>query len=177
MSFRNLLLLLLEFVLFFFNTNFCTWFNIHSLVRFLSTLAHGFLIWFYRFFLITFYCQSPPSHFFPPFQHLLSERLPPLGIMGEPRVPPLNPSETIVFSTNLFLLNAIERELFDGFGRGSHTWGWHSHCVLLNVLLNAHRIFTECFTERDLLNSLWIAFYWTRLRESFSTGLALGSHS
>ena len=30
-------------------------------------------------------------------QHLLSERLTSLGIMGEPRVPPLNPSETIVF--------------------------------------------------------------------------------
>ena len=31
-----------------------------------------------------------------PFQHLLSERLTSLGIMGEPRVPPLNPAETIV---------------------------------------------------------------------------------
>ena len=31
------------------------------------------------------------------FQHLLSERLTSLGIMGEPRVPPLNPPETIVF--------------------------------------------------------------------------------
>ena len=29
-------------------------------------------------------------------QHLLSERLTSLGIMGAPRVPPLNPSETIV---------------------------------------------------------------------------------
>ena len=34
------------------------------------------------------------THFCPPFQHLLSERLTSLGIMGEPRVPPLNPSET-----------------------------------------------------------------------------------
>ena len=34
----------------------------------------------------------------PPFQHSLSERLTSLGIMGEPRVPPLNPSETIVLS-------------------------------------------------------------------------------
>ena len=34
--------------------------------------------------------------FCPPFQHLLSERLTSLGIMWEPRVPPLNPSETIV---------------------------------------------------------------------------------
>ena len=40
----------------------------------------------------------PLTHFFPPFQHLLSERLTSLGIMGEPRVPPLNPSETIVLS-------------------------------------------------------------------------------
>ena len=30
------------------------------------------------------------------FQHLLSERLTSLGIIGEPRVAPLNPSETIV---------------------------------------------------------------------------------
>ena len=36
------------------------------------------------------------THFCPPFQHLLSERLTSLGIMGEPQVPPLNPSETIV---------------------------------------------------------------------------------
>ena len=36
------------------------------------------------------------THFCPPFPHLLSERLTSLGIMGEPRVPPLNPSETIV---------------------------------------------------------------------------------
>ena len=34
----------------------------------------------------------------PPFQHLLSERLTSLGIMGAPRVPPLNPSETIVLT-------------------------------------------------------------------------------
>ena len=33
-----------------------------------------------------------------PFQNLLSERLTSLGIMGAPRVPPLNPSETIVLS-------------------------------------------------------------------------------
>ena len=32
------------------------------------------------------------------FQHLLSERLTSLGIMGEPPVPPLSPSETIVLS-------------------------------------------------------------------------------
>ena len=38
------------------------------------------------------------THFCPPFQHLLSERLTSLGIMGEPRVAPLNPSETIVLS-------------------------------------------------------------------------------
>ena len=36
------------------------------------------------------------THSCPPFQHLLSERLTSLGIMGEPRVPSLNPSETIV---------------------------------------------------------------------------------
>ena len=36
------------------------------------------------------------THFCPPFQHLLSETLTSLGIMGEPRVPPLNPTETIV---------------------------------------------------------------------------------
>ena len=44
------------------------------------------------------YLCSPISitHFCPPFQHLLSERLTSLAIMGEPRVPPLNPSETIV---------------------------------------------------------------------------------
>ena len=42
------------------------------------------------FLLLTYFC--------PPFQHLLSERLSSLGIMGEPRVPPLNPSETIVLS-------------------------------------------------------------------------------
>ena len=38
------------------------------------------------------------THFCPPFQHLLSERLTSLGIMGAPRVPHLNPSETIVLS-------------------------------------------------------------------------------
>ena len=37
------------------------------------------------------------THFCAPFQHLLSERLTSLGIMGAPLVPPLNPSETIVF--------------------------------------------------------------------------------
>ena len=37
------------------------------------------------------------TNFCPPFQHLLSERLTSLGIMGAPRMPPLNPSETIVF--------------------------------------------------------------------------------
>ena len=37
------------------------------------------------------------TNFCPPFQNLLSERLTSLGIMGEPRVPPLNPSESIVF--------------------------------------------------------------------------------
>ena len=36
------------------------------------------------------------THFCPPFQHLLSEILTSLSIMGAPRVPPLNPSETIV---------------------------------------------------------------------------------
>ena len=36
------------------------------------------------------------THSCPPFQHLLSERLTSLGIMAEPRVPPLNPPETIV---------------------------------------------------------------------------------
>ena len=38
------------------------------------------------------------THACPPFQHLLSERLTSLGIRGEPRVPPLDPSETIVLS-------------------------------------------------------------------------------
>ena len=38
------------------------------------------------------------THLCPPFQHLLSERLTFLGIMGAPRVPPLNPPETIVLS-------------------------------------------------------------------------------
>ena len=43
--------------------------------------------------------RDPPlTHFCLPFQHLLSERLTSPGIMGEPRVPPLNPSETIVLS-------------------------------------------------------------------------------
>ena len=41
--------------------------------------------------------QFKLTNFFPPFQHLLSERLTSLGIMGAPRVPPLNPSESIVF--------------------------------------------------------------------------------
>ena len=36
------------------------------------------------------------THSCPPFQHLLSERLTSLGIMEAPRVPPLNPAETIV---------------------------------------------------------------------------------
>ena len=40
----------------------------------------------------------PTVAFSTKFQHLLSERLTSLGIMGEPRVPPLNPSETIVLS-------------------------------------------------------------------------------
>ena len=46
-------------------------------------------------------CREQPiqtAHFCPPFQHLLSERLMSLGIMGARRVPPLNPSETIVLS-------------------------------------------------------------------------------
>ena len=38
------------------------------------------------------------THFCPPFQHLLSERLTSLGIMGAPRVSPLNPSKSIVLS-------------------------------------------------------------------------------
>ena len=38
------------------------------------------------------------THSCPPFQHLLSERLTSLGIMGAPRVPPLNTSESIVLS-------------------------------------------------------------------------------
>ena len=41
------------------------------------------------------------TNFCPPFQHLLSERLTSLGIMGEPRVPPLNYSETIVLWEHL----------------------------------------------------------------------------
>ena len=44
-----------------------------------------------------FSCVFALTHFCPPFQHLLSERLTSVGIMGAPRVPPLNPSETIVF--------------------------------------------------------------------------------
>ena len=36
------------------------------------------------------------THFCPLFQHMLSERLTSLGIMGETRVLPLNPSPTIV---------------------------------------------------------------------------------
>ena len=36
------------------------------------------------------------THACPLFQHLLSERLTSLGIMGAPRVPPLIPSETIL---------------------------------------------------------------------------------
>jgi len=38
------------------------------------------------------------TYFCPPFQHLLSERLTTLGIMGEPRVPFLNPTQTIALS-------------------------------------------------------------------------------
>ena len=38
------------------------------------------------------------THSCPPFQHLLSERLTSLGILVAPRMPPLNPSETIVLS-------------------------------------------------------------------------------
>ena len=47
------------------------------------------------------YCLTIFSHcsvFETKFQHLLSERLTSLGIMGEPRVPPLNPSDMIVLS-------------------------------------------------------------------------------
>ena len=39
---------------------------------------------------------TPPIYAHRCVQHLLSERLTSLGIMGVPRVPPLNPSETIV---------------------------------------------------------------------------------
>ena len=39
-----------------------------------------------------------PINLHPVYQHLLSKRLTSLGIMGKPRVPPLNPSETIVLS-------------------------------------------------------------------------------
>ena len=41
-------------------------------------------------------CTFDLTHLCPPVQHLLSERLTSLGIMGASRVPPLNPSETIV---------------------------------------------------------------------------------
>ena len=45
------------------------------------------------------YTNKPlgPWNFCPPFPHLLSERLTSLGIIWAPRVPPLNPSETIAF--------------------------------------------------------------------------------
>ena len=52
-----------------------------------------------RYFILPDMLKNAPmfaNHFCPPFQHLLSERLTSLGIMGEPRVPPLNPTETIV---------------------------------------------------------------------------------
>ena len=48
------------------------------------------------YFLVLIKCLFILTYFCPPFQHLLSERLTSLGIMGAPRVPPLNPSETIV---------------------------------------------------------------------------------
>ena len=47
---------------------------------------------------ITNFLLKKIDFFCPPFQHLLSERLTSLGIRGAPRVPPLNPSETIVLS-------------------------------------------------------------------------------
>ena len=53
------------------------------------------------------------THSCPPFQHLLSERLMSLGIMGAPRVPHLNPSETIVLSEHYRLWG------FKGDTRGS----------------------------------------------------------
>ena len=56
-------------------------------------------------FLLSAVRESSDWNCFNPFlptvafsQHMLSERLTSLGIMGEPRVPPLNPSETIVLS-------------------------------------------------------------------------------
>ena len=44
------------------------------------------------------------THSCPPFQHLLSERLTSLGIMGASRVPPLNPAETIECSQRILTL-------------------------------------------------------------------------
>ena len=58
------------------------------------------------------------THFCPPFQHLLSERLTSLGIMGAPRVPPLNPPESIVLSEHYRL------------------WGRDSQMTRLHVALN-----------------------------------------
>ena len=58
-------------------------------------LSSGSVTW------LLFQPKSPEKMaiFAPPFQHLLSERLTSLGIMGAPRVPPLNPWETIVLSS------------------------------------------------------------------------------
>ena len=49
----------------------------------------------------------------PSSQHLLSERLTSLGIMGEARVPPLNPSETIVLWEHYRLM--LERWAWMGY--------------------------------------------------------------
>ena len=83
-------------------------------------------------------------HSCPPFQHLLSERLTSLGIMGPPRVPPLNPSETIVLSEH-YRKSTIT--IKNGFG-----YIRRHLCVNLNILsMNYSNIYIYAWL-------LWMAY-------------------
>jgi len=123
--------------IYFFRTNFDGWLvekkYIFSFIFFVRILMAGWLkknIYFHLFFSYEFWwlvgwkkiyifiyffrtnccvCCYARTHFCQQFQHLLSERLTSLGIMGAPRVPPLNPSETIVLSKLAIYLQTVSR--------------------------------------------------------------------
>ena len=114
---------------------------------------------------LTFQVAYEPwlTNFCPPFQHLLSQRLTSLSIIGAPRVPPLNPSETIVLSEHYRLWEAefhyAERRqsLGQQMLNGGHEWelmsmtkfqrgfssSWMPLCLLLILwsILQEHSLF------------------------------------
>ena len=76
----------------------------------------------------------------PPFQHLLSERLTSLGIMGHPRVPPLNPSDDSAQNTPVppqlsMKLRAVHTILVQDYGLPE--WGSYVIFALATILTGA----------------------------------------